>query len=372
MKALTLTLDTVGTVARGHPWVYRNGVVGSAKIGEAVRLVDNKGKGVAFGLFDEGIIAVRVLGREAVDVVTLIRSRVAEAIARRSLIGGTTDTFRLCNGEGDGLPGLVLDRYGQVVVVRLYARAWESWIGAIVDAIPTEFHTVYRRFGVGRVDDREGGEPLRGAEPPDVVIVREHDMRLLVRVKVGQKTGLFLDQREHRRLVRGWSAGRSVVNLFSYNGGFSVAAALGGATRVVSVDQSVGAIDDARENFRLNGLDPDAHGFEVADVFAWKGNPVDFVICDPPSLTRDKSSDDPARGAYRSLHRHIAPMAQSLLATSSCTARLSSDRWEECVRDGVGGGWSWLHRSGESIDHPVAIGHPEGRYLKFGLLRRRT
>lgn len=372
MKSLQLTADTVGTVARGHPWVYRNGVVGSAKVGEVVKLVDNRGKSVAFGLFDEGIIAVRVLGREPVDIPALIRVRIADAISKRAMIGGETDTYRLCNGEGDGLPGLILDRYGDVVVVRFYAKAWESWIGAIVEAIPSEFTTVYRRFGVGRVDDREGGESLRGSDPPDVVIVREHGMRLLARVKVGQKTGLFLDQREHRRLVRAWAAGRSVANLFSYNGGFSVAAALGGATRVVSVDQSAGAIEDAKENFRLNDLDPDAHGFEVGDVFAWKGKPVDFVICDPPSLTRDKSSDDPARGAYRSLHRHIAPMVGSLLATSSCTARLGADRWEECVRDGIGGGWSFLHRSGESLDHPVAIGHPEGRYLKFALLGRRA
>lgn len=369
MKSLPLTRDTVGTVARGHPWVYRDGVIGSARVGEAVRLVDGAGKLVAWGLFDEGTIAVRVLGREPEDLAGLVRRRLGEAAARRGLVGGDTDAMRLCNGEGDGLPGLIVDRYADFAVVRLYARAWESHLDSVTGglAIPN----VYRRFGVTRVDDREGGEVLRGIEPPDGLVVREHGMKLLARIRTGQKTGLFLDQREHRRMVRDWAKERSVTNLFSYNGGFSVAAAMGGASRVVSVDQSPGAIDDAKENFRLNGLDPGKHGFEVGDVFSWRGGESDLVVCDPPSLTRDRSSDEPARGAYRKLHRHVAPMTRELLATSSCTARLSPDRWEECVREGVGPGWSWLWRSGEPVDHPVAIGHPEGRYLKFALLGRR-
>ncbi len=362
VERLRLNADVVGTVARGHPWVYREGVRGRAEVGAPVLLVDARDRGVAWGLYDEGPIAVRVLGREPEPVPALLARRFAAA----RLIPADTDAYRLCNGEGDGLGGLVVDRYGPVAVLRLYSRAWERWLDAIVRALPDP--VVYRRYGVERVDGRDGGEALRG-EAPDVVVVREHGMRLLVRPKVGQKTGLFLDQREHRRLVRGWADGRRVVNLFSYTGGFSVAAALGGARRVVSVDLAAPAIDDARENFRLNGLDPAAHGFVVGDAFRWSGEPADLVIVDPPSLSHDRAADASARSAYKALHRHVAGLGSALVATSSCTARLTWERWEEAVREGLGAGWACLHRSAEPPDHPVLLAHPEGRYLKFALLR---
>lgn len=371
MKQLPLTADTVGTVARGHPWVYHDGVRGKAPVGDAVELMDGRGKRVAWGLFDEGVIAVRVLGRDPVPLHELLKQRLAAAWARRTaLLGGDTDTYRVCNGEGDGLGGLVVDRYGDVLVVRLYSKVWERQLDSIVGMLVgiTGCKTVFRRYGVGRVDDRQGGETLRGPEPAEVFVVREHGMKLLVRVREGQKTGLFLDQREHRKLIRGWAAGRTVVNLFSYNGGFSLAAALGGAKHVTSVDVAAPALEDAREAFRLNGLDPAAHRFEAADAFTWTGGPSDLVIVDPPSLTHAQKADSAAKNAYKTLHRHVGGYATDLVATSSCTARLAWDRWEEAVREGLGGGWASLHRSGEAIDHPVLVAHPEGRYLKFALL----
>lgn len=372
MKRLPLTADTVGPVARGHPWVYPDGVLGRAQVGEAVELLDGKGRPVAWGIADEGAIAVRVLGRKPSTVPDHLKVALGAAWRRRALLGPDTDTFRVCNGEGDALGGLVVDRYGDVLVVRLYAKAWERHLGTIVDVLLplTGCKTVFRRYGVGRVDDREGGETVRGPEPADAMVVQEHGMKLLVRVREGQKTGLFLDQREHRRLVRGWAKGRTVVNLFAYNGGFSVAAALGGARRVSSVDIAPAAMDDAREIFRLNGIDPAQHEFVAADAFTWPGHAADLVIVDPPSLTHAKKNDQAARGAYRTLHRHVGTYATDLVATSSCTARLPWDRWEEAVREGLGGFWAELHRSAQPVDHPAAVGHPEGRYLKFALLGR--
>lgn len=202
-------------------------------------------------------------------------------------------------------------------------------------------------------------------------------MKLLVRPYVGQKTGLFLDQREHRRMVRQWSKDRLVGNLFAYNGGFSVAAALGGAQRVVTVDLAPEAIADAKENFRLNGISPEAHGFEVADVFAWKGpkTPFALLIVDPPSLTHDRAAETAAKNAYRKLHAQVGPLVakEGLLATSSCTARLGLDPWRQIVAEGLAssGDWSWHWISAEPLDHPTALVHAEGRYLKFALLRRR-
>ncbi len=335
-------------------------------------LLDDRQKAVAWGLFDEGPIAVRVLGREVVDLRTLLQRRVALALAtRQRLVGGDTDAYRLLNGEGDGLGGLVVDRYADVAVVRVYAKAWERHMDAVVEALSPHLRSGWRRFGVDRVDGRDGGERLWGPEASDEVVVREHGMRMLARVRTGQKTGLFLDQREHRRLVRGWSDGLTVLNLFSYSGGFSLAAALGGARRVVSVDVAPAALEDARENFRLNGIDPAGHGFECTDAFRYAPSArPDFVICDPPSLAHDRDADGAARKAYRDLHRHVGALPTSLLAASSCTARLSFERWEETLREGLKAGWAVLHRSGEPPDHPVGLQHPEGRYLKFALLAR--
>lgn len=380
MKLTTLTLseDALGTVARGHPWVWRDGLRGSARPGEPVMLVDGKGRDVVFGLFDEGPIAVKVLGRRARPIPELLRERLHRAdVLRRRVVPGDTDCYRLLNGEGDQLPGLVVDRYADLAVVRVYSAAWEPHLDAIVDAISALgwVNTIFRRLGVERVDGGKGGQTLRGPAAPEQVVVREHGLRFLARPYDGQKTGLFLDQREHRRRVGELSAGRVVFNLFGYTGGFSVYAAAGGASRVLTVDIAAPALEDAKENFRLNGLAPDLHGFEAADVFKWNpSTKSDFLICDPPSLTHNKSTDGAARSAYRDLAARVGPMVSvdGLLATASCTARLSTERWEESVRTGLrrSGVWALLERSEAPPDHPVALEHPEGRYLKFALLRR--
>jgi 23S rRNA (cytosine1962-C5)-methyltransferase len=366
-------------VRRGHPWVFQDAVP-RVPVGEPV-VLEARGAVVGWGLGDDGDIAVRVLGTEVPDrpdLAAILRDRIGRCDRLRTrMVDAPTDACRIVNGEGDGLGGLVVDRYGELAVVRLYARAWERWLDAIVAGVAALpwVTTIVRRYGVARVDGREGIEVLHGPAPAEVVVVQEGPMRLLVRPAHGQKTGMFLDQREHRALVGRWSAGRTVANLFAYHGGFSVAAALGGAARVTTVDLAPEAIADARENFVLNGLDPDQHAFVVADAFAWlpKGG-VDLLIVDPPSLAHGARSVGAARSAYRKLHRHLADsvVRDGLLATSSCTSFLDEPTWRAAVEEGLqGGAWSWLHTSAAPPDHPVAAGHPEGRYLKFGLLRRR-
>ena len=380
MMRLPLTADTIAPIARGHPWVYADGVKERAPAGTPVQLTDERGRVVAFGLADEGAIAVRVLGRHAEDVGRLAAARIASAAgARPGLLPLQTDAYRVVNGEGDGLPGLIIDRYGPIAVVRLYTRSWEPFLDGILDAaaaIPG-VSSVARRKGVAIVDgSREPGvETLRGPPIPEVLVVQEAGLRFLVRPHIGQKTGLFLDQREHRRFAAGLARGRTMANLFGYTGGFSVHAAAAGAARVLTVDVAGPALEDAKENFRLNGMDPGRHGFLAADVFGWTPEaPLDFIICDPPNLSHDKSSDAGARNAYRDLAercgKHVVP--GGLLASSSCTARLSMERWEQAIREGLRktGRWSWLWRAGEPPDHPTALEHPEGRYLKFAVLRR--
>lgn len=378
LDRITLPALTAKLVAQGHPWVYADDHLKTVPPpGTLLHLLDPKGKTIGMGISDEGAILIRVLTADPQPLATLLKRRVQRAWRLSALCGPDTDCCRLLNGEGDGLGGLVVDRYGPVLVVRLYSHAWVPHLPLIVGALQDlpGVRTIYRRLGVGRVDGSEGGDVLHGPPPPEALVVQEHGMKLLVRVEKGQKTGLFLDQREHRLLIRRWAGSRTVLNLFSYNGGFSVAAALGGAPRVVSVDQSAPALADAKEIFRLNGLDPDRHGFEVADVFRYVAHPqaaADLLICDPPSLAHARPQEKNAWAAYRDLHTRIAPLARELLATSSCTARLPQKEWEDAVIQGLPErrGWAWLHRSSEPTDHPVLLNHPEGRYLKFALLSR--
>lgn len=373
---IAVTRKAAGALRRGHPWLYREGK--TVDVGTVVELTSD-GDTIGWGLADEGPIAVRMLGRTpATDLRSHVLDRVRRADAARwRLLPPDTDAYRVIHGPGDGLPGLVVDRYGDLAVVRLYSAAWVVHLDLVIEAVASLgwASIIYRRFGVGRVDGKKGGELLQGGPVPDTLVVTEDGMKMLVRPKVGQKTGLFLDQREHRSLVRRWSAGRVVANLFAYNGGFSVAAALGGASRVTTVDLAPEAVEDARENFRLNGLNPDAHAFEVADVFKWKPKrKMDLLIVDPPSLTRGQRSDEAAGRAYRGLHSRLGPFVHrdGLLATASCTARLSLSDWRKAVAEGLHGcgDWAWHHVSTEPPDHPVALHHVEGRYLKFALLRR--
>lgn len=381
LARIRLTPETIGPVARGHPWVYADGVVSGSELppkGTLALLVDGRDKPVGFGIADEGDVVARVLGRTPDTLERLIPRRVAEAAqGRDGLLPPETEAWRVVNGEGDGLPGVVVDRYGPVAVLRLYAACWEPHLDLLVPAVARleGVRTVLRRLGVRRVDGREGVERLHGPEVAEPLVVKESGLRFLVRPSEGQKTGLFLDQREHRRWLRERSAGRSVLDLFSYTGGFSVYAAAGGARSVCTVDASAPALADARENFRLNGLDPDAHRFVVADAFTWSPeSTLDLVICDPPSLTHGARSDGAARNAYRDLAARAGPWVRpgGLLATASCTARLSYERWEQSLRDGLRrtGRWAWIWRAAEPPDHPTALDHPEGRYLKFAVLRR--
>jgi len=349
-------------------------------VGEVVTLQDPRGGQVGWGLFDEGPIAVWVLGRGKEEALSeLLQRSVNQADSLRiRAIGADTTGYRVVNGAGDGLPEIVVDRYGSLAVLRIYSKAWERHLETIVEALKGLgwVESIFRRYGVDRVDGRKGGETLWGPEAPEVTTFMESGLTFIVRPGKGQKTGFFLDQRENRRRVGALAPGRCMVNLFSYTGGFSVYAAAQGAARTVSVDISEPAMEDARENFRLNGLDVDRHVFLCTDVFSWQTEErFDLVVCDPPNLARRRESDRSARGAYKDLARRSGRLVSSggLLASASCTARLTRERWEQAIYEGLSshGEWDWLEHAAAGLDHPVALAHPEGRYLKFALLRHR-
>jgi 23S rRNA (cytosine1962-C5)-methyltransferase len=354
------------------------------------------GRFVARGYYDpHSAISVRVLTRDAAEVVDAAfwRRRVARAAQlRRELVSGTTG-YRLVHGESDLLPGVVVDRYDRFAVLKLYSAGLTPHRGHIVEAIRAaheDLAGVYGRDEIPRDDDdeRDGDSPapagrvLWGAEPPERILVDEHGMKLLVDVRHGQKTGTFLDQRENRRLVRGLAAGRpEALNCFSYTGGFSLAAALGGSTHVVSADVDADAIALARENFRANGLDPADHAFAVADVFdllaSYKkeGRRFDLVVCDPPAFAKSQKAVEGALAGYASLNRAaLAVVAPGgLLVTASCSARVSAEQFFDAVKEAAFKArvdLQLVEERRQPPDHPVHPQFREGRYLKLFVFRR--
>jgi 23S rRNA (cytosine1962-C5)-methyltransferase len=391
---LELQKDLARHLRAGHPWVFRKAIAKQTRGIPAGTIVDvvEGNRFVARGYYDPlSPITVRVLTREEGETVddAFWRRRVARALAlRKELIRGT-DAYRLLHGESDGLPGVVADRYDRFAVIKLYSAGLTPWRGAIVEALRAEcgdLAGVYGRDEIPRDDDDEGsdsqGRVLWGAEPPEQIAIDEYGMKILVDVRRGQKTGLFLDQRENRRLVRELARGRpEALNLFSYTGGFSVAAALGGSTHVVSNDLDGEALQLARATFKANGLDPADHAFAQGDAFdllaAYKkqGRRFDLVVCDPPAFAKSQKAVEGALAGYASLNRAALSVLApgGLLVTCSCSARVSPEQFGEAVKEAA----FKLHvelalvaETRQPADHPINLQFKEGRYLKAMVLRR--
>jgi len=364
------------SLALGHPWVYRDHVprAFAAEPGTIVKL--RAGGFTAFALWDaESQIALRVYSTREAPSAAWVEERVKSAWALRAGVRGQrTTAYRWVFGEGDGLPGIVVDLYGQFAVMALYAQGLERIAAWVTDALrgTTELAGIARRRG-------EPGEKLEvvwGRQPPSELIVEEHGVRLRADLALGQKTGLFLDHRENRRFIGSIATGRRVLNLFSYTGAFSLHAALGGAESVTSVDVAAGAMEAARENFRLNGLDADAHDFVVADVFEHleqahrRGQRWDLVISDPPSFARSKQQAKQALRAYAKLNAMALRVTEpgGLLAAASCTSQVGPDAFRQTLAEAAGRAkrrFQIVHEAGQPPDHPVFAQHLEGRYLKF-------
>jgi 23S rRNA (cytosine1962-C5)-methyltransferase len=398
MKAeaeLPLKKDLARHLRAGHPWVFRRAVdraPGRLAPGAIVDVTED-GRFVARGYYDpHSAISVRILTREPAEAIDagFWRRRIARAIAlRRELVHGTTG-YRLVHGESDGLPGVVADRYERFAVLKLYSAGLTPHREAIVEALRAEAEGlagVYGRDEVPRDDDDEDagageGRVLWGEPPPERIGYDEHGMKVLVDVRRGQKTGHFLDQRENRRMVRDLAAGRAeALNLFSYTGGFSVAAALGGVPHVVSVDVDRDAIALARENFRANGLDPADHAFATEDCFDLlgryrkEGRRFDLVVCDPPAFAKSQKAVEAALAGYASLNRAaIAVVAPGgLLVTASCSARVSAEQFADAVKEAAYKAkveLALVRETRQPPDHPVSLQFREGRYLKCLVLRR--
>ena len=375
----------------GHPWVFKKAIAHAPKLpaGAVVDLVEG-GRFAARGYWDPASpIAVRVLTRDERETIDagFFQRRIAACHAhRQGLIDlDGTDAYRLVHGESDGLPGVVIDLYAGTAVLKLYSAGLTPYRPMLLKALEPFVSSVIGRDEVGR-DDGEGdegaghGRVLYGPKPPELVTISERHAKFRVDLYRGQKTGFFLDQRENRFLVRRLSKAREVLNCFCFTGGFSVNAALGGATKVFSVDQDADAVALARENFTLNGLDAAANDFLAADVFELlssfkdEGRAFDLVILDPPAFAKSQKAVEAALDGYASLNRQALAVLKpgGLLVTASCSARVSPEQFLDAVKSAgfnADVDLTLVEERYQPPDHPIRMQFREGRYLKFLVLK---
>lgn len=375
---LKLTKPLERALREGHPWVYRDAIRGSAEPGTVTDLLDRKGRFLARGIAESGPLAMRVWTlQDEEHGPDLVRDRLMRARQlRESLDLGDTTAWRMVHGEGDRTPGIVVDRYGAFAVLRLDgAVAQLPWLLDVVwesvrDAGVTGLLRKERR-------GEDGVKHVRGDEPPDPIEVRERGMRLVASVWQGQKTGLFLDHRESRARVRQLSRDRRVLNLYGYTGGFSIAAGMGGAREVATVDVAKPAIAMADASWKANDLADvhtghaqDARAFLNADSTRW-----DLVVSDPPSFAPNAKSKPAALEAYRKLHESCLQRLtrKGLYLAASCSSHVTAEDFAQTLREGARGARTVLQvleQWGGPADHPRLAAFPEGNYLKVMLCRR--
>jgi len=375
-------------VMGGHPWIFSGAI---EKIEEEtnndpiVDVLDYQGRWLARGLYNpKSQIRVRLLTweKEAIDAVFFSRRIAAAAALRGRLVSPSTNAYRVVNGEGDLLPGVIVDRYADYFVCQFFTAGIDALKSVLIQALAAELkpNGVYER-SEGGVRDEEGLPPsvgvVYGEEPPELIEIEENGSRFLVDIRGGQKTGFFLDQRDNRALIASLAPGMTVFNCFAYSGGLSVYALKAGAQRVISLDSSVPALDLAKRNLRLNGLEAHDGDFIRADAFSFLKNcneKIDILILDPPSLAHRRGDVEAAAGGYKFLNLHglkLLPRG-GLLLTFCCSQHVSIDLFQKIVfgaavdaRRKV----QILKRLGPAPDHPVSLHHPEGEYLKGLLLR---
>jgi len=381
------------SVLRRHPWVFSGAVArveGNPADGEVVEVRSAEGQWLARGTFSRrSQIVVRLLTWDPDETIdaSFWRRRLGRAIAaRRSLSDDpATTAFRLVHAESDGLPGLIVDRYGDFLVVQFLTvgveRHREPILAALLDILSPE--GIYERSDV-EVREKEGLPQrtgrLRGQEPPPLLEILENGHRFWVDLRTGQKTGFYLDQRENRARLLAFCADAEVLDGFAYTGAFAVYALAGGADRVTLVEASGLALGAARQNLALNGVELTQHEFVEGNLFrvlrrfAEEGRTFDVVVLDPPKFAPAAKDVQRAARAYKDINllafRLLRP--GGVLFTTSCSGAISADLFQKIVFGAALDAGreaqiiGYLH---QAADHPVALTFPEGAYLK-GLICR--
>ena len=389
MNPLILKKGREKALKRRHPWIFSGAVEkASGKPGETLEVRDASGKVLGLAAYSPNSqIRARVWTfnpAEEVDAA-FFRGRIQKALALREALPAAkhTNALRLVNGESDGLPGLVVDRYADVLVAQFLAAGVERWRDPILDGLVelSGCEAIFERSDA-EVRKLEGLEPrvgfARGNRNATRCPIIEYGLNFRVDVEQGQKTGFFLDQRENRQRVRALAAGREVLDGFSYTGGFSIAALSGGAKRVTAIESSAPAVEVAKENLAANPLDASRVEFVQADVFAHlrklrdSGTHFDLIVLDPPKFAPSAAQVEKAARAYKDINLWALKLLSpgGLLATFSCSGGVSAELFQSIVAGAgldAGADAKIIERFGAAADHPVALEFPEGEYLK-GLL----
>jgi 23S rRNA (cytosine1962-C5)-methyltransferase len=391
MSALVLKKGREKSLRRRHPWLFSGAVeklLGKPGAGDTVDLRDASGKALGRAAYSpKSQIRARVWTfdpNEEVDTA-FFRRRIERALALREALPARrhTNALRLVHGESDGLPGLIVDRYADVLVAQFLAAGVERWRDPILDTLSelTAAEAIFERSDAevrklealpARVGFARGN---RNASRCPIV---EYGLNFRVDVEQGQKTGFFLDQRENRQRVRELAAGREVLDGFCYTGGFSIAALAGGARGITAIESSAPALEVARENLAANPFDASKVRFVQGDVFAQlrtlrdRAAQFQMVVLDPPKFAPSAAQVKNAARAYKDINllafKLLAP--GGLLATFSCSGGVSAELFQSIVAGAAldaGADAKIIERFGAAADHPVALEFPEGEYLK-GLL----
>jgi 23S rRNA (cytosine1962-C5)-methyltransferase len=392
MAQVILKPDREKPVIQNHPWIFSGAIeriTGEAQNGDIVDVLDSSGSFLARGYINQkSQITVRILTRDIDEEINepLFRRRIADAINYRHNTLGlfrdahenrpAYDAYRLIHDAADLLPGLIVDKYSDYLVVQILTLGMDrrkEIIARILEELLAP-KGIYERSD-SRIREKEGlplrTGLLRGEEPPDLVEIRQNAARLLVNFKRGQKTGTFLDQRENVEIAASFAKGREVLDCFCYTGGFSVWTALRGARKVVGVDMSNKALETAQQNAELNSLQ-NVCQFIQGDVFQVLDGckrTFDLIILDPPGFARSKRAVENAARAYK----HINMVAMKLLnpggvlATFSCSHHINPDLFRKIIFAAsvdAGRNVRIIRTLHASPDHPINISYPEGEYLK--------
>jgi len=369
------------SIKRFHPWVFSGAIqttLGEVKDGDWVEVQDVKRSTLGFGHYQKGTITVRmILFGDVPPTLSVYHDKINAAFTQRletQVISNQTNAYRLVHGEGDGLPGLIIDMYHDVAIIQAHSAGMQHDRRIIAEAIK-EVLTA-SQFNLSAVyykslTEKSESEYLLGmAAVPHVVL--EHGNKFFVDWEEGQKTGFFLDQRENRKLLGEMSKDKTVLNAFCYTGGFSVFALQNSAQLVHSVDASDKAITLTRKNLSLNGLDPNTHECFTIDTFDFlkdKKDVYDLIILDPPAFAKHKEARHQAMKGYQRLNAEAMKMIKSggIIFTFSCSQVVDRQLFYDTVVSAAiqsGRQIKVLHRLSQPADHPVSLYHPEGEYLK--------
>ncbi|MEI7110281.1 MULTISPECIES: 23S rRNA (cytosine(1962)-C(5))-methyltransferase RlmI [Serratia] len=376
------------SLLRRHPWVFSGAVQrveGKAHSGETIDILDSQGKWLARGAYSpESQIRARVWTfqpDEEINIDFFIR-RLQQAQSWRDWVAQRDglDGYRLIAGESDGLPGITIDRFQNFLVLQLLSAGAEYQRPALLSALQHCYPecSIYDRSDVA-VRKKEGlplaQGPVLGDLPPELLPITEHGMKLLVDIQQGHKTGFYLDQRDSRLAARNYSAGRRVLNCFSYTGAFAVSALMGGCAQVISVDTSQAALDIARQNVELNKLDLSKAEFVRDDVFQLlrnyrtQGEKFDLIIMDPPKFVENKNQLASACRGYKDINMLALQLLNpgGILLSFSCSGLMPTDLFQKILADAAvdaGRDVQFIEQFRQAADHPVIATYPEGLYLK--------